>query len=140
MAFVAGHLTNLMYDNAAGTPVDISGYADSFSGLDLIQDMLEATHFGGSSKASIPGLKAGGSLSVSGDFDSALNTIFVAVHALTTGASQTFTFSPAGTASGTPFLRVETLLASYAVSSSVSGKVTFSASLQMTGAVTTGTN
>jgi len=140
MAFVAGHNTTISYDNAAGTPVDISAYADSISGLDLLTDMLDTTTFGDSSKDSIPGLKGGASISVSGNFDSTLNTQLVAIHALTSGASQTLKVSPAGTASGAPYISCETFLTSYNVNSAVADKVTFSATLQMTGAVTTGTN
>lgn len=140
MAFTAGHKTVISYDNAAGSAVDISQYANSISGLDLLTDMLETNAFGSGNKTSIPGLKGGATVSISGDFHSTLNTQLAAIHALTTGATQTLRVSPAGTASGAPYVSVETLLESYSVSSSVGDKVTFSASLRMTGAVTTGTN
>ena len=140
MAFVAGHNTTISLDNAAGTPADISAYADSMSGLDLLVDMLDTNVFSTTSKQSIPGIKGGATVSVSGNFDSTLNTQLVAVHALTTGATQTLKVSPAGTTAGLPYIEMETFLTSYAVSSDVAGKVTFSASLQQSGAVVTGTN
>lgn len=140
MAFVAGHNTAISLDNAAGTPVDISDYADSISGLDFVQDMLDTSVFGTSSKESIPGLKGGATVSISGNFDSTLNTQLAAIHALSSGASQTLTVSPAGTGSGDPYVSFETFLTSYAISTEVAGKVTFSATLQQTGALSTGTN
>lgn len=140
MAFVAGHNTVISYDNAAGTPVDISAYANSISGLSLLTDMLDTTAFGDASKTSIPGLKGGGSISISGDFESTLNTQLAAIYALTTQASQTLKVSPAGTGSGTPYIQVETYLESYDVSSATADKVTFSATLRMTGDISTGTN
>lgn len=140
MATTSAHLSVIAYDNAAGTPVDISGYANSFSGLDLLNEILEATAFGDTSRESGLGLKGGGSISVSGDWGSTLHAQFVAIDALTTGDTQTLKYSPAGTGSGTPYLQVETVLESFAPSSSVGDKVTYSASLKMTGNVTTGTN
>lgn len=140
MAFVSAHNSVISYDNAAGTPVDVSQYLNSFSGLDLLNQILETTAFGDTSMTSILGLKGGGSISVSGDFSTTLNTQLVAIDALTTGATQTLKYSPAGTGTGDPFLSVETLLENYAISSSVGDKVTFSATLRMTGDVTVGTN
>lgn len=140
MAFVAGHNTVISYDNAAGSPTDISAYVDNIGGLDLTRATLDVTSFGDGSMASILGLRGGASVTVSGSWDAALNTIMVAVDALTTGATQTLKVSPAGTGSSTPYIQVETLLESYTVNSSVADKVTWSASLKMTGDVTTGTN
>ena len=61
MAFVAGHNTTISYDNAAGTPVDISAYADSISGLDLLTDMLDTTRSRGATARSSPTRCAGAS-------------------------------------------------------------------------------
>lgn len=140
MAFVAGHNTVISYDNAAGTPTDISGYVDSIGGVDLTRATLDVTAFGDGSMASILGLRGGASVTVSGSWDAALNTIMVAVDALNTGAAQTLKVSPAGSGSGTPYIQVETLLENYQITSAVADKVTWSASLKMTGDVTTGTN
>lgn len=140
MAFVAGHNTVVKYDNAAGSLQDLSNYINSISGVDLPRATLETTGFGDSVKEFIAGLKGGQSISLSGDWDATLHTHMTAVDALTTGASQTLEFHPAGTGSGTPKMSVETFLTSYAVQSSVGDKVTWSASLQATGAVTLGTN
>ena len=141
MAFVAGHNTNVKYDNAAGSPTDISAYVNSINGFDLKRASLDVTAFGNSSMASILGLKGGQQVTLSGDWDSTLHTLMTAVEALTSGASQTLAYSPAGTAAGTPIVSAETFLVSYSVNSAVADKVTWSATLQVTGATTTtGTN
>lgn len=139
MVATAGYLTKIEYDNAAGSPVDISTYANSISGLDFLTDMLESNAFGSVNKESIPGLKGGASISIAGDWGGTLHTQLAAIYALSTGATQTLKVGLAGGANGAPFVSVETLLTSYSQSSDVAGKVTFSASLQMTGALATGT-
>ena len=140
MAATAGHNTVITLDNSAGSGIDISAYADNISGLDLLTDMLDSNAFGVSNKTYVPGLKGGATVTISGDASTTLNTQLAAVYALTTGASQTLRVDPAGTTSGTPYVSVETFLTSYSQSSAVDGKWTFTATLQMTGAVTTGTN
>jgi len=140
MAFVAGHTTVVQLDNAAGSLTNISPYVNSVSGLDLSRATLETTAFGDSAQAFILGLKQNGQVSLSGDYDSALNTIMSAIEALTTGATQTLKVSFGGTASGTQYVQVETYLATYGATPNVGDKVTWSASLQRTGAVTVGTN
>lgn len=140
MTATSAHLSVISYDNAAGSPVDVSTFINSFSGLDLLRDMLDSTNFGSVSKTSTPGLRGGGDISISGDWGTTLHTQLIAIDALTTNASQTLRYSPAGTGSGAPFLSVETLLSSYTINSAVADKVTFSATLQMTGNVTTGNN
>lgn len=140
MAFIAGHNTKIQLDNAAGSLTDISAYVNSVSGLDLSRATLETTAFGDSAQAFILGLKQNGQVSISGDWDATLNTQMNGIEALTTGASQTLKVSFGGTASGQPYVQVETLLANYAVSSAVGDKVTWTASLQRSGAVVAGTN
>jgi hypothetical protein len=140
MAAVAGYSTVITLDNAAGSPVDVSAYANSISGLDLLTDMLESTAFGNTSKAVNPGLKGGASVTIAGDGGTTMWTQLSAIHELTTGASQTLKVQMAGAGSGLPYVSVETFLTSMSDSSDVGGKWTYSASLQMTGNVTTGTN
>ena len=140
MAFIAGHTTVVQLDNAAGSLTDISAYINSVSGLDLSRATLETTAFGDSAQAFILGLKQNGQVSISGDFDSAFNTIMSGIDALTTGAAQTLKVSFGGTASGTQYIQVETRLANYGPSSSVGDKAVWTASLQRTGAVIVGTN
>lgn len=137
---IAGHLTTIQYDNSAGALQNISTYVNSVSGLDLSRATLDSTAFGDSAQAFVLGLKQNGQVSLSGDFDATLDTQMTGIEALTTGATQTIKVSFGGTGSGTKYVQVETLLASYSVSAAVGDKVTWSASLQRTGAVTVGTN
>lgn len=140
MAFVAGHKTKIEYDNAAASLQNLSAYIDSIGGVDFPKQNLETTAFGNASVASITGLRNGHTMSVSGSWDATLHTHMIAVSALDTGVTQTFTVHPAGDASGTPSYSVETHLTNYQISSSVGDKVTWSAELQVTGNVTTATN
>ena len=138
MAFVAAKNTALKLDNAAGTLVDISTYIDSVGGIANTTDMAETTTFGATSKTFQGTLRNGDTISISGKWDSALNTQLVALLGLAT--SSTFEYHPAGTTAGLPKVSGECFVASYEVSSAVADLVTFSASLQITGAVTWGTN
>lgn len=140
MAFVAGHNSTVQYDNAAGSLQNLSAYINNISGFDLTRQTLDTTAFGDAASTFILGLRGGQQITVSGDWDATLHAHMVAVEALTTGASQTLKYSPAGTGTGAPYVQVETFLTSYSFPSAVGDKVTWSATLQATGAVTTGTN
>jgi hypothetical protein len=100
--------------------------------------MAETTTFGAASKTFQGTLRNGDTISISGKWDSALNTQMVALLGLAT--SSTFEYSPAGTTASLPKVSGECFVASYEVSSAVADLVTFSASLQITGAVTWGTH
>jgi hypothetical protein len=138
MAFVAAKNTAFKLDNAAGTLTDISAYIDSVGGIANTTDMAETTTFGATSKTFQGTLRNGDTISISGKWDSALNTQLVALLGLAT--SSTWEYHPAGTTAGLPKVSGECFVASYEVSSAVADLVTFSASLQITGAVTWGTN
>lgn len=140
MPFVAGHNTKVEYDNSAGSLQDLSAYINSISGFDLVQGSYDVTAFGKSSAEFILGLKGGQQITISGDWDTTLHSHMTGVAGLTSGATQTLKFSPAGGSTGTPFLSVETILTAYQPVSAVADKVTWSATLQATGATTTGTN
>ena len=138
MAFVAARSSSFKLDNAAGSLTDISAYVDSVSGIANTTDMAETTTFGSTSKTFQGTLRNGDTISVSGKWDATLNTQITALLGLST--SSTFDYSPAGTAASTPKVTGECFVSSYEVSSSVADLVTFSLSLQITGAVTWGTN
>ena len=138
MAFVAARSSSFKLDNAAVSLTDISAYVDSVSGIANTTDMAETTTFGSISKTFQGTLRNGDSISVSGKWDATLNTQITALLGLST--SSTFDYSPAGTGTGAPKVTGECFVSSYEVSSSVADLVTFSLSLQITGAVTWGTN
>lgn len=138
MPFVAARTSAFKLDNAAGSLTDISAYVDSVGGIANTTDMLETTTFGSTSKTFIGGLRNGDTITVSGKWDTTLNTQMTALLGLST--SSTFEYSPAGTAASTPKVSGECFVTSYEVSSSVADLVTWTASLQISGAVTWGTN
>lgn len=138
MAFVAAKGSVFKLDNLAGSLVDISAYVDSVSGISNTTDMLDTTVFGSTSKSFMPGLRNGDTISVSGKWDSTLNTQITAL--LGASATSTFEYHPAGTGAGTPKVSGECYVASYEVSSAVADLVTFSLSLQISGNVTHGSN
>lgn len=138
MAFVAAKSSVFKLDNAAGTLTDISAYVDSVSGIANTTDMLETTTFGATSKSFIPGLRNGDTISVSGKWDATLNTQLTGLLGATSSSS--FEYHPAGTGAGTPKVSGECFVTSYETSSSVADLVTFTVSLQITGAVTHGSN
>lgn len=138
MAFVAAKNTVFKLDNAAGTLTDISAFIDSVSGIANTTDMAETTTFGSTSKTFQGTLRNGDTISISGKWDSVLNTQLVALLGFAT--SSTFEYSPAGTTASLPKFTGECFVSSFEVSSAVADLVTFTASLQMTGAVTIGTH
>lgn len=140
MAFVAAHTSAVSYDNAAGSLTDVSGKITSIGGVDLTRATLDTTGLGDAAVTMILGLKQGQTISISGNWDTTIHTQMIAVEALTTGATQTLRYSPAGTGTGDPFVSFETLLTQYGPSTDVTDKVTWSATLQVTGAATPGTH
>lgn len=140
MAFKAGKGAFILLDSVAGTPVNISAYADNVSFPQPV-DMQEVTTFGDSNKDFIPGLANGGQISVSGPLDVALGTFVANLKAAQAAGSSsaTFTYGPGGSVSGQIKQDAEVYVSAFDVSSGVGGRVEFSASLQVTGAVTNGT-
>ena len=119
--------------------VDLSAYCDE-GGIDVGIDTAETTTFGSTWKTFIEGL-AVAKFSLKGNYDPTASTGPAAVlTGLIGGGSKTVVFNPAGTATSELKRTVSAILTSYAESSPVGGKVTFSASFQGTGAVTFGTN
>ena len=138
MAFVAAKSSVFKLDNSGGSLTDLSAYIDSVGGIANTTDMLDTTTLGATSKSFIGGLRNGDTLTISGKWDSVLNTHMTGI--LGSATSSTFEYSPAGTTAGLPKVSAECFVASYEVSSSVADLVTWSASLQITGNVTHGTN
>jgi len=140
MAFKPGKGAFLALDSVAGSPVDVSAYADNLS-LDQPIDTLDVSVFGSNAKQFIPGLTDGGQLQLSGPYDVALGTFVGAIKSAQAAgsASMSILFGPAGSVSGQIKQSAEAYVSSYSTSVSVSGRVEYSASLQITGAVTNAT-
>lgn len=142
MAFQHGKSTDFRLDNGAGTLTDISAYVDSVD-FALPIDMHETTTFGDSAKEYLPGLKDS-TISIGGKWDSTLDTQLGVIYAnggglTTTNLSISFQFGPAGSTSGNVKYTGECFLTNYQVSDPVGDLVTWSAELQVSGAITRGT-
>lgn len=139
MAFVHGKNFHISIDNASGTLTDLSSFCDSVDGLPGDIDMAEVTASGDGGRKYIPGLE-NASFTVSGHYD---DTATTGVDAILNGLrgladTSTFEYGPAGDASGKPKYSGECRLTSYTISSSVSDRVTFTASFNVDGTVTYG--
>ena len=129
MAFVAGHNSYFLVD-----AVDWSSYMDSQS-IDRARDMLDTTVFGLTDKTQIAGLRSH-SISVSGNWDATHDAAAVACD---DGEVVAFEFGPEGSTAGNVKYSGNCWITDYGQSSSVSDKVTWSASFTPDGAVTRGT-
>lgn len=140
MAFKAGLNAFILLDNVAGTPVNVSTYADNVSFPQPI-DTLDVSTFGSSAKQFIPGLTDGGQIQISGPLDVALGTFVALLKSAQSAGSSTcsVTYGPGGSVSGQIKQSAEVYVSSYDVSTGVGGRAEFSCSLQVTGAVTNST-
>lgn len=137
MAFKAGKGAFILLDSVAGSPTDVSAYADNFSFPQPI-DTIDTTTFGSDAKTFIPGLTDGGSVDLSGPLDVALGTLVASLKAAQAAGStsSTVTWGPGGSVSGQIKQSAEVYVSAYNVSVGVGGRVEYSCSLQVTGAVT----
>ena len=137
MANKPGKDAHILLDSVAGTPTDLSSYADSFDFPQPV-DTIDTSVFGSDPKSFIPGLTDGGQISLSGPLDVALGTFVTAIKAAQAAGSttSTITYSPGGSVSGQFKVSAECYVSAFNVSTSVGGRAEYSASLQVTGAVT----
>ena len=140
MAFKAGKGAHVLIDSIAGSLVDVTAYADSMSFPQPV-DTIETTTFGDTAKDFIPGLTDGGQFQVSGPLDVALGTFVAAIKAGQSAGSATSTinFSPGGSVAGQIKVSCETYISAYDISVDVAGRVNYSSTWQITGAVTNST-
>lgn len=135
MAFQHGKQTDFVLDNSGGTPVDLSAYTDDFS-FDRDVDTAEVTTFQTASGARtyITGLQ-GASFTVSGKFDVVVDA---QMESLLQAGPRTFTTILGATSVGAqnPSYSGECILTSYSISDSFDDVITWTASFQVTGAVT----
>jgi len=140
MSFVHGKDSAFSIADATGTMRDLSRYIDNVSGLPGGRNLSEVTAFGDQGTRSIPGL-ANVTFTVSGHFDATQTTGPHAVlNSLRTASEPAaFEYGPAGSGAGKPKLSGACWLTEYSVDSSVSEKVSFSATFQVDGVVNDGT-
>lgn len=140
MAFKPGYLGWFALDTAAGSLTNIQPYIDDV-GVPQTVETLEVTALGTSSKAFITGLSDGDTISLRGPYDVAIHTHLTGLKAAQAAgtASHTFNWGPGGSVASQAKISGECLLASYELSSGVGGRAEWTASLQVTGAVTNAT-
>jgi len=128
----AGRKLVFKLDNSAGTLTDITAKLNDFSFPQTV-GTEETTTFGDESQEFISTLK-GATIDFVGDWDPTIDEHLFGILGLDT--TLTFEYYPTGTASGGVKYWGECRLTSYEISSPVGGKISFSASLQITGDVT----
>lgn len=136
MAFKAGTATAFYLANAANALQNLSPYADNLSLPQSVQQ-IEVSAFGTASKAFITGLQDGDTLSMSGPYDVTIHTQLTT--AKSAGSLLGFIYGPGGSVASQARSAGSVYVAQYTVSSTVGGRVEYSASLQVTGAVSNGT-
>lgn len=140
MAFKPGYISWLALDNAAGSLTNLQPYI-SDTRVPQTVEMLDVSVFGTVSKAFINGLQDGDQITISGPYDVAMHTHLTALKAAQAAGtvSHSFMWGPGGSVASQAKVTGEMLLASYELSSGVAGRVEYSATLQVTGAVTNST-
>jgi len=140
MAFKAGTATYIAIANAGNALQNLSPYADNFA-FPQSFSQLDVSAFGTNAKAFIPGLSFGDTLSMSGPYDVVIHTQLTGMQAAQTAGTAGFgiLFGPGGSVAGQARSAGSILVAAYNVSTSVTGRVEYSASLQITGSVANGT-
>lgn len=140
MAFQPGFRAFIQLANAAAALQNLSTYADDF-GFPQSTETLETTVFGSSVKRFISGLNGGDTVSMSGPLDAVLHSHFGSIKAAQDAGTLGFAivYGPAGSVATQPKITGTVYVASYAVDTGVGGRVEYSASLQVDGAVVNST-
>lgn len=136
MAFRAGTVAYVLIDGVNGVGTNVQPYVDNFGWPQTIQT-LDVSAFGTAAKAFINGLTDGDVLPQSGPYDKAIFSILTAVKAAQSAGSSTSTviWGPGGSVVGEAKVSAEAWLASFGLTAGVGGRVEYSASWQITGAV-----
>ena len=140
MAFKAGTVSFVLIDNVAGSPTNLSPYADDFSWPQTVET-VDVSVFGTAAKAFVNGLTDGDSVPMSGPYDVTLHTHLTAIKAAQSAGSSTTTvlWGPGGSVTGQAKVSAEAWLSNYSLKSGVGGRAEYSAAWQITGAVTNST-
>lgn len=140
MAFQPGYKAAFYMGTQSGALVNVSSYADSLS-LPISNDALDVSTFGTLDKQNIPGMRGGDSIPVSGPLDTQMGQYIAGVLAAQYAGTQAFPFlyGPAGSVAGQLRFAGSYFVTNYTASVGVAGRVEYSASLQIAGAVTVGT-
>ena len=135
----AGHVAWFALDSAAGSLVNLQPYLDNVSLAENV-DAPDVSALGTAAKAFVVGM-SDGQITISGPYAAGLHTHLgscLAAQAAGT-ASHSFLYGPGGSVSGDAKISGECIITGYTPSSQVGGKVEWTASLQVTGAITNAT-
>ena len=140
MAFKAGTASAFYLCNIAAAAQNLSPYIDNVSVPNTVQQ-LEVSAFGTAAKAFITGLTDGDTVTISGPYDVAVHTHLSNLKAGQNAGSAAagFFWGPGGSVASQARVGGSVFVASYTLSSTVGGRVEYSASLQVSGATTLGT-
>jgi hypothetical protein len=140
LSFVHGKDAVFSLDTSAGALTAIKAYLNQVSGLPGARNFSEVTAFGDAGQKQIPGLEVN-TFSIAGHADFASATaIGQLLNGLrSTTATSSFEYGPEGGTAGKTKYSGECWLTSYEVGSSVTDKVSISATFAVDGVVTVGT-
>ena len=140
MAFKAGTASAFYLNNAAASVVNLSPYIDNVSVPQTV-DVIDVSVMGTAAKAFINGLTDGDVITFSGPYDVTVHTQLTALKAAQSAgsAAAAYIWGPGGSVASQARSAGSAFVTQYSVSSGVGGRVEYSASLQVTGAVTNST-
>jgi hypothetical protein len=135
MAFRAGTTAKLYISTAGGAVTDVSSYADTTQ-AQQDANQLDVSVFGTQAKAFLNG-QTSGQISIGGPLDATMHTLVSGLYSA--GSSASWIYGPGGSVASQPRMAGSLNVASYTVNVAASGRLEYSASLQITGAVANGT-
>ena len=135
MAFRSGTTAALYISTAAGSVSNVSPYADSTS-ADQSVNQLDVSVFGQQAQAFLNG-QSNGNISISGPLDAPMHTIISGL--VSSGSTASWIYGPGGSVASQPRMAGSLNVSSYNVSAAASGRVEYSATLQITGTIANGT-
>lgn len=135
MTFRAGTTAKLYVSTAGGVVTDVSNYADT-SSANLSAAQLDVSVFGTAAMAFLNG-QLSGNVDVGGPLDAPMHTLITGLYSA--GSSASWIYGPGGSVASQPRMAGSLNVASYNVNVSASGRLEYSASLQITGATALGT-
>jgi hypothetical protein len=140
VAFKAGTTSAFYLGNAAAALQNLSPYIDNTSVPQTVQ-VIETSTYGTAAKAFINGLTDGDTITFSGPYDVAVHTHLTGLKAAQSAGSALagYIWGPGGSVASQARSAGSAWVTAYSVSSGVGGRVEYTASLQVSGAVTNGT-
>jgi hypothetical protein len=140
VAFKAGTTSAFYLTNAAAAVQNLSPYIDNVSVPPTVET-IDVSTFGTAAKAFINGLTDGDTVTFSGPYDVAVHTHLTGLKAAQSAGSALagYIWGPGGSVASQARSAGSAWVTQYNVSSGVGGRVEYTASLQISGAVSNGT-